>query len=71
MGEVCVEGLGLDCNPLVLVRNNPAQSGTNNMTGTHTQLIVWLTLSGGTGFGGRYFILTKCLRQKLADLLQE
>lgn len=36
MGEVYFEGLGLDCNPLVLVRNNPAQSGTNNVTGTHT-----------------------------------
>lgn len=42
-GEVCIEGLGLDCNPLVLVRNNPAQSGTNNVTGTHTLYIVSLT----------------------------
>lgn len=30
LGEVCILGLGLDCNPLV-----PSQLGTNNMTGTH------------------------------------
>lgn len=53
LGEVCIKVLGLDCNPLVLVRKIPAQWGTNSMTGTHTRstLLCSFTLSGETGLG--------------------
>lgn len=46
MGEVSTEGLGLDCNPFVLVTEKKtktkktALSWTNGTAGTHTHRIV-------------------------------
>lgn len=36
----CGEGLGLDHNPLVLVGNRVAQSGTNNVSEPHTEHVI-------------------------------